>query len=372
MKKVLLLIIMIIFVFSASLFSEEQVLYADYNSLETILLQNNSDLKILKNNKDKAFMDYMQAKIKSNGIEYKNYYPNDYIALLKISEIIQPMSAKLQYDILFKTYNNTKEVFKNTLRDMISGLYSQEAGLNISRLKMELEEDKYKQALAKYDAGFIIKNELDLAKLDMDTAKVNYKNALRSQENFKRELNTFLGIGINREVENAVLPLNDNINLDEDSGAYIMSALENRTEIFQINETINIIKEQMTILEENRVNTIYQAFRKQYDGLKDSLKENELKLQKTKLDIQKEIETSYIKLLKDKNNISSLENAISNQKANYNNLLSMYNQGMVLKTDTDVLKIAIMEMESNLKLLKYLYNTGILKLEASSCIDNER
>jgi outer membrane protein TolC len=382
MKKILLILLILIFSFSFSSFSETEQIRSVYKTLNDLLINNNPDLGMQRNNIKKATYDYNKAYNKSRNLntdyaEYeffgetkKLYYSNDIKAALRLQKYLIPASLEFALDMQKEGLIAAEKGMSAGLRDMIAGLYSAQTAVDIAGEKYELEKEKYDQESLKYSYGMIIKNQLDESGLKLKSAQNAVTESERKLENFKRTLSQFIGIDLKSDYTRAVLNEDINTDFNTDSGFYILKAFETDMKIKNIEGQINLIELEMDIYEET--NTHNSSYRERYEELDESLQElTEIDLVKAKNDIYKAIENSHIKIINAKNDIDILQETIKMQKNSLNELKLLYENGMILKTSVTAMEIAIEELEINYRLAVYSYNTSIIKLENDTGIERQ-
>jgi hypothetical protein len=167
---------------------------------------NNADLKKLLRDEDDALDAYNrnadQAKlIDTEGVTitindedyFIRYGPDTKLAMRKVKELI-PEQMKFSWEYTRDMRISTENKLTSTLRGIFFGVYNASQDVKLKQMQLELAAKVNKQDKLKLDRGLITtlaKQESDYnlkkAQNDLNVAKRNYENAVRS-------LNQFVGL----------------------------------------------------------------------------------------------------------------------------------------------------------------------------------
>lgn len=91
-----------------------------------------------------------------------------------------------------------------------------------------------------------------------------------------------------------------------------------------------------------------------------------VKLEKARYDVENNIKSAYIDVIKEKDNMDNLMATLNMQKRNFERLKARYEQGFIPETVIEEMELAIEELQNGVNLTVYNYNTKKMKLEEAA------
>ncbi|HPD00799.1 MAG TPA: TolC family protein, partial [Acetivibrio sp.] len=147
---------------------------------------------------------------------------------------------------------------------------------------------------------------------------------------------------------------------------YFEKALKERLEIVSLVEEIEVKQKNLEVLTKARANEIYTEIRKEYADVSRELETLEVKLEQAKYDVENNIKSAYIDVKREGYNLRNMQETLNMQKRSYEMLKNQYEHGFISKITVDEVALGIEELQSNLDIVIYSYNTKIMKLENAS------
>jgi outer membrane protein TolC len=349
-----------------------------YDKANTVMLSNNRTIKKLGVDERKAFLGYNSTvqstkNIKTDGVTYNFFGKEIFIRFddytrytLTLMKEYAPQEVKYRWESTEKIKSVTGKSLSLGLRDLYLGLIKADKDLDIYRRKLELATKKYNVSKLKFEQGLISKVDNSEAEYELLKAEKAVDEARRSRENMVRSLNSFLGVDIDTKYDKVETnEVTRNITL-KPLQYYIDKALSERLEIKNLEEEIRLKEVKMGIILNSKLYDVRYDITDEYDKLKLQADTLNVKLEKTKLDIENEIKKAYIEIKNDINTIESTEETIKMQNRSLEKMKSQYNQGNIAKMVLDELEIGIDELKLAKELVIYGYNTKIMKLEEAA------
>ncbi|KPU27426.1 hypothetical protein TR13x_04975 [Caloranaerobacter sp. TR13] len=378
MRRLLSILIVLTIIISGFYINAEKENVITFEKAKLELIKNNRTLKKLDYIQRKAQLQYNKAVIASKNIDIsglKEELAKFFMKLDKYDEMLMIMQRdffpkQMKYYWL-SSYDNkiiTEKSLIIGLRDLYLALYNAKFDINIKQEKLNLAKEKYNQDKTKYMQGLITENELEEVNYSLQKAEKELIIAKRDLENITRSLNSYIGVPLNTTYDEVIFKENLRYMDLKPVEYYIEKALNERLEIKNLEKQIELKELEKSILEKNDVHKIYTQARKDHENVVRDIQNLNLKLEKAKYEIENEIKTAYIDIKKEVNNLNNLQRMLQLQKRKLKALKSQYYQGMIPKIYIKELEISIKEMENSLKIIKYNYNTKMLKLEYASGI----
>lgn len=374
MKKVIsICVVVFILLNSVATFAADQSIISYKTALQRTL-ENNWELKRIKYAEYQANQQYKDAQkfadeISINAI--KEYYATipdkslDEYTEMQILKQRDLVPKQVQYNITQAQdqYKVTEKSLSNGLRGLYLNALSTDFTVQTNNKRLALAEKRYRQDKVKFQQG-------NISQLDIEQSEYNYLKAqqavadsARRRENAIRNLNQFIGEPINRMYDKVVFDDGFDYKKLQRLDFYVEKALKERVDISDIEAQIQLKKLEMSIMEKNDVHKIYRAGRSEYSNLQSEVESLQLKLQQTRIDIEKNIKDAYIDIQKDLSTIKGLESTLESQKKLLNKMREQWKLGVLTESSIEDMEINIEEGEYNLLLAIYNCNTKYQQLE---------
>lgn len=377
MRKVvvILLVLLVLFTYIDVYAIDENM---TFHKIKSEMLQNNTTLKKLLYATYKAQNQYENAlkgadQISIYGIKEnlgkigRKLDPYDEMLLIMQRDFM-PAQAKYYWELSQSNEKITINTLTINLRNLYLGLINGRYDLAIKQQRLSLAEEKYKQAQSKFMNGLISKLDLDQADYDLQKVKNDLIAAKRNIENTSRTLNNFIGKPFNITYNNLSLIEEKNTTELKPIEDYIELALKQRYELIDLQKQIDLDKKHMDILDLNNVSNIYLQSREDYAGLKNNIDASNLKMDRTKLDIENEIKSALMDIKKENSSLNNLKKTIANQEQNLTRINAQFKAGYVTNLVIQEFQIGINGLKNSYNLSVYNYNTKLMKLEYATGI----
>jgi len=349
-----------------------------YDKAKTVMISNNRTLKNLNNEERKMFIKYNSIvqntkNLKTDGITYKFgdmkfffEYDDNTKLNLTIAKEYSPAELKYYWDKTATTKTITEKSLSLGLRDLYLGLMKADKDYDIAQKKLQLAKNKHGINQLKFNQGLLTKQDLEQSEYELLKAEANVDEAKRNRENMVRSLNSMLGVDISTEY--------DTVKFDEFKRDvslkpleyYIEKALTERYEIKSIEEELRLKELKKGIIEKSKLFKKNYDIMEQYGDLELEIETLNVKLEKSKYDIENEIKKAYIEIQNDLTTIESTTETIKMQKRTLDKLKTQYERGFITKDILDEMEIGIEELENTKEIVIYSYNTKIMKLEEAA------
>lgn len=328
------------------------------------LLKNNTVLKQLNYQVNKARAQYedIQERMKDSSGYINPRYSAYYKVLLIKQRNLVPRQVERELE---RAMDNRAIAEKN----LISGLRSIYGELMNADMRLKLMQDKLELAKARFEAdrkrleqGLVSELEFEEAEYNLMRAQKDADAAIRHRENACRNLNQYIGEPVNR-IYDDILPING-IYYEklEPLDNYLNRALAKRYEISGIEKDIELKRLEISILETENANKLYNEIRLQHEDALRHLKELEINLEKAKLDIENEIKDAYIDIEMQKSRIEDIKASLLMQHSNLGRMEALLDAGMGTQSTIDEAQAAIRELNGHLRMAIYWYNAKMMKL----------
>ena len=385
LKKILFLILICIsFVFvwtvNAST-GEEKNKGLSFEELKSTLLQNNTSLKKLDLSVKQAELQYKKAVDSANNISVMGMnmyingkshfisYPASAQYMLKKQQMSIKDQAKYYQDIMGWNRKMTQNSVVNGLWSLYAGMASADLNLEFQQKSLTLKQKFYDGDAIKYDKGIISETELSKSNYNLLLAQNDLKSAQRTDENLTRSLNNLLGASL--ASQSIRLAIDDDITISdiklESVDYYINSAEENRMEIMDLQEQIEMKQHEIDIIEEYLVyKNTEQSIARDYGQACRDIENMKLKLENVKLQIEKELKSAYIDVLNAGRDPDMLKKTVVLQQNNLKKLQAQYDAGLISRNSLEQAEIGVLQAENNYKNVCINYKGKVARLLAAS------
>jgi len=349
-----------------------------YDTAKEVMLKNSRAVAKQKLSERKAFYQYNGVVQRTRGIEtemtvidtpmgkyYYVYSPNIQVLLTKQAELL-PLQMRYYWRMADNGRIVTEKALSLGLRDLYLGFMKSDMDYRLSLEKLELQEKKYNAAKLKAEKGLISGIELEEAEYDYLKAKKDVEKYKRSRENMQRSINSYIGVPIDTAYDKVLFSEYTRNLVVKPLEYYTEAALENRLEIISVAEEIKTKEKHLEILEIGRAKDIYPDIRKEYEDVLLEIETLKVKLEKARYDVENNIKSAYIDVIKEKDNMDNLMATLNMQKRNFERLKARYEQGFIPETVIEEMELAIEELQNGVNLTVYNYNTKKMKLEEAA------
>ncbi|WP_265446390.1 TolC family protein [Acetivibrio straminisolvens] len=344
---------------------------------ETMLKSSRAVLK-QKLSERKAFFQYNATVQRTRGIDTDMttidtpigkftyvYPPNIQVLLTKQTELL-PLQMKFYWKMTDNGRIVTEKALSLGLRDLYLGFMKADMDYQLSMEKLKLQEKKYNTAKLKAQDGLISGIQLEEAEYDYLKAKKDVEKNKRSRENMQRTVNSYIGVPIDTAYDKVLYSeLTRNLTLNPVE-FYIEKALENRLEITSLIEEIKIKEQHLEILGKGRAKDIYPDIRNEYEDVSLEIETLQVRLDKVKYDVENNIKSAYIDVIKEKDNMDILLQTLNMQKRNFEKLKAQHKQGLIPEMILLEVELGLKELQNGFNLTVYNYNTKKMKLEEAA------
>ncbi|GAE89833.1 TolC family protein [Acetivibrio straminisolvens] len=293
------------------------------------------------------------------------YPPNIQVLLTKQTELL-PLQMKFYWKMTDNGRIVTEKALSLGLRDLYLGFMKADMDYQLSMEKLKLQEKKYNTAKLKAQDGLISGIQLEEAEYDYLKAKKDVEKNKRSRENMQRTVNSYIGVPIDTAYDKVLYSeLTRNLTLNPVE-FYIEKALENRLEITSLIEEIKIKEQHLEILGKGRAKDIYPDIRNEYEDVSLEIETLQVRLDKVKYDVENNIKSAYIDVIKEKDNMDILLQTLNMQKRNFEKLKAQHKQGLIPEMILLEVELGLKELQNGFNLTVYNYNTKKMKLEEAA------
>ncbi|HOM01481.1 MAG TPA: TolC family protein [Acetivibrio sp.] len=377
MKKIISAIIIVSMLIVSQVYAANDSRLS-YDAANEAMLENSRAVLKQKLTERKAFYQYSGIVQRTRGIEtemsiidtpmgkyYYIYPPNIQVLLTKQAQLL-PLQMRYYWKMADNSRLVTEKALSLGLRDLYLGFLKADMDYQLSLKKLKLQEKKYNAAKLKAESGLISGIEFEEAEYDYLKAEKDVEKCKRNRENMQRSINSFIGVPIDTAYDKVLYSeLTRNLTLNPVE-YYIEAALENRLEIANITEQIKIKEQHLEILGKSRAKEIYPDIRKEHEDTSLEMESLQVQLDKAKYEVENNIKSAYIDVIKERDNMDSLLATLNMQKRSYEKLKAQYEQGLISETVLLEMELAIEELQNGFNLTVYNYNTKKMKLEEAA------
>lgn len=329
-----------------------------------LMMGNNRILKERKRSLTEYMRGYESALKAAEEMEDEDFLeaPNNYYRMLLYKKMYL-IPAQREHESIsardnIKTYENQLII---NLRSHYQPLLTANSAIEIQKKKYSVDKKLHNLNVVKYRNGMITELELEESEYSLLKAQMDINEVVRNYENICRNFNLYIGSPIGtyyNEVEYEKLDDTPMYDID----FYYEEALKNRHEIQSIERQISLKKLEMEILEKNQAYKIYTRVKKEHENIAVSIKNLELDLEKTRLNIKKEVYSIFVDAVKASEAIGRAERNLDNVKRKLYLAEARYNAGVLSELTVEQAKLSVQEAEVSIKNAVYNYNTQLIKL----------
>lgn len=201
-----------------------------------------------------------------------------------------------------------------------------EKELNLEKAKLDILNEKYSMAEARYREGRITENDLNDVKYAVDTKKIDVQRVEKSLKTSDLELKRLLSL----ELDDETIKIEEELKLSKWKGinleTVIKDAIEANIEIYKKTEDLKAKEKTMEITEK-----YYGDGNSTYNGDKSSLELARIELEDAKISLEVEIRNKYNDLLTSKDNVELASKWQDIQKKKLKNVELKFENGLVSK-----------------------------------------
>ncbi len=330
--------------------------------LKKLLRDENDALGAYKRNADQAkLVDTEGFTVTINGEDYRmSYDQNTKLMMRKVKELY-PEQMKFSWEYTRDMRTNTANKLTSTLRGVYFGVYNASEDVKLKQMQLDLAAKVNKQDKLKLDRGLITtlaKQESDYnlkkAQNELNSAKRNYENAVRS-------LNQFVGLPAKTRYTDVV---NEDVFSNYDwkpVDYYIEQALANRSDITGIRKQIALKEQDKSITEDFNIYKNSTTAQDEYESLLYDIEQLKLDLESMKLTITDEIKNAYVDVLQAGKSVDSMNNTLKLQRSNFSKMQARYKAGLISENVLDQAEIGLRQVENGYNATLFDYNTKIMR-----------
>jgi len=351
-----------------------------FNSGKYFMEKNSSVLFSLKNSTNKAKRQYEDYVNDVKDLDTKGFTRNiagkdvfirydSYTEMMMVKQkILIPEQLKYAWEMASYNYDIVRNKMISGLRDIYMGLLSTFNSFIIENDKLMHAKSVFEQEKTMFKSGFNSSLHMQKSEYNYLKAQKELDASERNLENMVMRYNSYIGVNVGRKYDEIVYEEEYPPKLLKDMDEYVKKAIENRFEIISIERQLKLLELQLDVLETNRVHEIYTAAKKEYRDVQHDIQSYEIKLQKTCLEIEKEIKNAYKDIIDNVRNVENIEDMIILQKNNYEKMKCRYELGLTSKNMLTQAEITLKQAENSFRIAVYSLNTMIIKLEFASDI----
>ena len=340
------MLLLIINIIPAS--ASEKGIIVSIDNIDEIVIDNNIELKIAKNSLESKIQYYKDLDKKINKLqrEITDLKADDKSEKITDSDKPDDKSEKInqkeaELDTLEKEYDKKKDdlkiariTFQNKVRDLVTTaqqkyidyLYNKSLK-DIKEEEVNYNKDKNNINKAKYDMGYISRNEYLTNTVDFIDIENTYNKSITDEEMSLKELKSALGI----DDEN--ITVNENLDFDISKIANI-DFEEDFNQVINNNSNIKIKKIELDQVEDNDDSDDYE------------IDNAELELTKGKSDLRLTFQDNYNNLMNSYNSIKNSMNKLTDKENAFNIKKVKLNHGYISNKECEEAYIQLINQKS--------------------------
>ena len=330
--------------------------------------------RIEKNDRFKE-LENKSKRTEAEEREYEYYKRNFGVPIIDEYELFQMLLMVNNLPVLseFELFQNKNalEVDKNSIRQKVYEGYEkflmEMDKLRLARDKFKNAEEEYKKVEISYKSGAISKTDYVGKKAEYLKEQGNFSNIDREFQKYNMEFNKLIGELLDTKYSSYKKDLILDKSTLKSQEEYVKEALENRTEIKNGEENIEVRR-----FESGSAKAVFSnEYHRERKLAEQKIENAEDELELKKLDIKMEINLLYndweMKLIKVKN----LEENYNQSKKEYNEANQRYSLGMISKLDFNRKSVEFLENSMDYKKAEREAYISKLKLEFASSIGTD-
>jgi len=342
----------------------EGVEVISFKKAERLLLINSNELRKIDSLLYSHKKNYDNALQKE--IEDDVWYASDSYRRMLLLKTVELYPLQMEHALLSaeESLPSTRAKLILSLRDKYLTLLSTKQDITIKNMIYESELKVYDLSKLKYDNNLISRLELEEAEYDLFNKQTELNIAKRNYYNTCRNFNLFINCPVDvyySEIEYDLLDKQIIYDLDY----YVENTLKNNMQIKSLHREINLKLVEKELLERNYVYITYTNVNKQHKALISSINMLDLQLQRTKLDINKEIIDTYYNVVEAGEYIKKTEKKLDSTKARLYLTEAKIKAGVVPESRAEQIKIEIKQAEYEVLNAIFSYNTLLIKLNSA-------
>lgn len=315
-----------------------------------IALENNLNLKAKE-------IEYEKAKIEQGEAKYSSKKMEDDVFSFEGAQIkdITPRLKKAQELITKKNLDLEKQNLRIEVERAYYDVLLAEENFKYAKMQLERVETQLKNAKLKFEEGFVAKNHIYIAKVEVSNAKSALVTAKKNLEISKIEFNNILGRNLTAPF---TLTSKFEYNPKQISSVEIMEdeALKLRPEVISAIETYQVSKLNADLALKYYASNTYIYKKAKLDEEKEEINVKDVK-EKIKLDLRK----AYLSTVEAIEKLNTAEESIKMAKESYRIAKLKYESQ--LATIVDVIEAMENLKQSEINYISYVYDYNISKAE---------
>ena len=326
--------------------ASEKGIIVSIDNIDEIVIDNNIELKIAKNSLESKIQYYDDldkdiSKVQKKITSLNNSITNDLDEESKNKKIEERDQNKAELSNLEKEYDKKKDdlkiariTYQNKVRDLVTTaqqkyidyLYNKSLK-DIKEEEVNYNKDKNNINKAKYDMGYISRNEYLTNTVDFIDIENTYNKSITDEEMSLKELKSALGI----DDEN--ITVNENLDFDISKIANI-DFEEDFNQVINNNSNIKIKKIELDQVEDNDDSDDYEIYNA------------ELELTKGKSDLRLTFQDNYNNLMNSYNSIKNSMNKLTDKENAFNIKKVKLNHGYISNKECEEAYIQLINQKS--------------------------
>jgi outer membrane protein TolC len=239
------------------------------------------------------------------------------------------------------------------------GLLVDYNSLELARLKKVNAQDRFDSDSLKYNLGKVSLTDYMESEYGLLQAALDLEKAQRKYDDSVRSYNNYIGRSLDTNIELSDVKM---IILSElDYGLIVDEAYKNYSLVRKLTVEDEFQEKLMDFYEDydfQRNTTAARTFRDAKHTIEKNTHLKELYFDDIEVKVFKQLKSLEIS----KNQIAQLLNTIESQNIDYNQLKLQFEQGYLSKSTINEYEIVLVQLEQNLDLLIFDYNTKIYEL----------
>ncbi len=373
MKKIKIILIVVLIIAATTQVTAKQTDTISFNSIKDILYANSSALKKIDIGKKQLDLEYKNAQNDSKraGNTLDSLKENSYTkkminanlrSIFAIQMELMPKVMENEVYKLDKKEEVTKRTLEISLREIYAGCLNYYNDSNIKTEKLKIENRKYSQNKLKYENGLISNIDLKESEYNLNKAKTELEVSKRNFTNMIRNFSSFLGVEVGEDFSKYIVKEDQNNIAITGIDTYIKYALEENADTKAIEKDIEVKKLSIDIDEREDSFNSSITRQKSYRDTQRVLEKLNVQLENKKYEVETNIKQAYIEVMKERDNIETLNKNISILETKLSKYTAQYEQGFLTKTIIDDVSIGLTELKNTLNVATFSYNTKVLKL----------
>ena len=326
----------------------------------------------------KAYEDWQNSILRADQLDtekvvVKNPFTGENIDILfsdnvqmqlQMSKYLQPMQLELQYLALTRAVNVTTHSLENAMDSLLLGLHAAQNDILSRERSKAVAEQTLARTEASFAAGRVLQIDVDTDALALRKAEAALRAAKRSRENLVRSYNKFVGKPIERDVQVRLTP--DGTLPNQAADDYVLTAMNDRLELFQKRGTILLLEKQAEIMTFRDLHVNDPDVRLDRENVLLQAEQTRLQLARDQRQITAEIRAAYLRLKVAELDITSTRNTLAQQRERLATIQSNMKAGRLPAYADDALLAGIADLEAGIVTARLSLDNDIRKFRQAA------